>query len=158
MPAVLTTNTLSAWRARRLSWPDRSLALRHAASGQEKGRLRTARLTPARLATSLLSIRLSGECIAEIEPDFTPLPGIRHAAFIFAEGTPGSRGSGLSSLLGRVCVRELGPSWERAYASQEGRSAGTELAPVGGRIEPCLRKARRGLAESLRGGNPVESG
>ena len=82
MPAVVTTKTLSAWRARRTSQPDRSLPRRHTEAEQEKGRFRPARLTPATLGTPPLSVRLRGECIAEIEPDFTPLPRIRHPAFI----------------------------------------------------------------------------
>jgi hypothetical protein len=57
---------------------------------QEKGRLRLTRLTPATLTAAPLSIRLRGECIADISQDFTP-PCPRFAAPLLPLPPPTSR-------------------------------------------------------------------
>lgn len=70
MAAVVTTTTLPAWRARRI--PRRIGVPCDTTAELEKGRLRLVQLTPATLTAAPLSIRLRGECIADISPDFTP--------------------------------------------------------------------------------------
>jgi hypothetical protein len=129
MPAVVTTKTLSAWRAWRTSCSDQSLPRRHTEAEQEKGRFRPARLTPATLGTPPRSVRLRGECIADIAPDFTPFPRfitpISSALLRFSgsaslrksdRGSPNpSRGSKVSG--GGQAASQVGPSWEWTYLS-----------------------------------------
>jgi hypothetical protein len=152
--ALVTTTTLSAWRARRIPSPDRSLLRRHGRAGERPSRPCSA--DTSHLDSSACFRSASGGSVSQISSEISPPAVAYHATFICSAVLFSDRGAararvsqkssdrreipsrrgGASSPGRRPVTLRAGPFQNRTYAQwkgEPGRRLGVEKRPAGNR-------------------------